>query len=113
MHRTGTITNDSHGWPLEGGGGTVCLIPIAWAVEACRFAGGGAAAVVSSLTLDRERTASAKSKACFSRPFEGGEAVLVSSLTLDREGTVSANSANTVYKIAGVPAIRTHNGAQT
>ena len=23
MHRTGTITNDSHGWPLEGGGGTV------------------------------------------------------------------------------------------
>ena len=24
MYRTGTITNDSHGWPLDGGGGTVC-----------------------------------------------------------------------------------------
>ena len=23
MYRTGTITNDSHGWPLEGGGGTM------------------------------------------------------------------------------------------
>ena len=75
-------TAESYRMPPDGGGGTVCLIPIAWPVETCRFA-------------------------------EGGEAAVVSSLTLDREGTVSANSVNTVYKIAGVPAIRTHNGAQT
>ena len=49
--------------PPEGGGETVCLIPNAWAVEACRFAGGShSRAVVSSLTLDRERTASAYSE---------------------------------------------------
>ena len=49
----------SYGKPLNGGGGTVYLIPIAWAVETCRFAGGGDAAVVSSLTLDRDKGAGA------------------------------------------------------
>ena len=108
-------TVDLYRMPLEGGGGTVCLIPIAWPVEACRFAGGGEAAVVSSLTLDREGTASAKSKACFSRPFRGGEAAVVSSLKRVQISSLprDANSVNTVYEIAGVPAIRTHNGAQT
>ena len=108
-------TAESNTMPPEGGGETVRLIPIAWAVEACRFAGGGAAAVVSSLTLDRERTASAIDKACFSRPFRGGEAAVVSSLKRAQISSLPryANSVNTVYEIAGVPAIRTQNGAQT
>ena len=55
-------TAKSYGKPLEGGGGTVCPIPIAWPIDACRFAGGSRSrAVVGSLTLDRERTASANS----------------------------------------------------
>ena len=46
-------TAKSYGKPLEGGGGTVYPIPIAWPVETCRFAGGShSRAVVSSLTLD-------------------------------------------------------------
>ena len=52
-------TAEMYGWTPEGGGGTACLIPIAWPVEACRFAGGGDAAVVSSLTLDRHEGAGA------------------------------------------------------
>ena len=76
-------TADLYWMPLDGGGGTVYPIPIAWPIDACRFAGGGEAAVVSSLKRAQ-----------------------ISSLPRD------ANSVNTVYDIAGVPAIRTHNGAQ-
>ena len=40
--------------PPACGGGTVYPIPIAWPIDACRFAGGSRSrAVVSSLTLDR------------------------------------------------------------
>ena len=47
-------TVDLYRMPLEGGGGTVYPIPIAWPIDACRFTGGSRSrAVVSSLTLDR------------------------------------------------------------
>ena len=60
-------TADLYWMPLEGGGGTVCLIPIAWPVETCRFAGGGDAALVSSLTLDRYEGAGANGVSAFAQ----------------------------------------------
>ena len=54
-------TAESHDWPPKDGGGTVRPLPMAWSVETCRFAGGGGAALVSSLTLDSEGTANANS----------------------------------------------------
>ena len=76
-------TAESYGWPPEGGGGTVypdfsselwsgssvrhmnCLEFEANEPIACRFAGGGKAAVVSSLTLDRYEGACADGVSAF------------------------------------------------
>ena len=61
-------TAELHGWLLEGGGGTVCPIPIAWPIDACRFAGGShSRAVVSSLTLDRYEGAGANGVSAFAQ----------------------------------------------
>ena len=69
-------TADLYRMPLDGGGGTVCLIPIAWPFDACRFAGGShSRAVVSSLTLDRYEGAGANA------PQSGVKVVLGSART--------------------------------
>ena len=53
-------TAELYWMPPDGGGGTVYPIPIAWPIDACRFAGGShSRAVVSSLTLDRYEDAGA------------------------------------------------------
>ena len=67
-------TADLYRMPLEGGGGTVYPIPIAWPIDACRFAGGGDAALVSSLTLDRYEGAGARGGRRDSIFFEPGGA---------------------------------------
>ena len=60
-------TADLYRMPLDGGGGTVYPIPIAWPIDACRFAGGGDAALVSSLTLDRNEGAGANGVSAFAQ----------------------------------------------